>query len=205
MTRATIVVALASALLAGCVSVLPNSGPPPDVFRLSAPSMDASDAVAADVVIEAPTPNVPKALAGERIAVSEEGGGIAYIAGARWAAATPDMLQRLIIETFDASGAVRAAVRPEDGVHASYELRLDVAAFEAVYRDGEGQPPTAEIRVRAKLIDADARSVVAAKAFSASRKATSRDLKAIVAAIDGASQELAAALVAWSASEIPAE
>ncbi|MCG8443980.1 MAG: ABC-type transport auxiliary lipoprotein family protein [Caulobacterales bacterium] len=184
--------------LAGCVSVLPESGPPPEIYRLSIPPGEPTRADLADWIVEVPEPLAPKAFSTDRIAVSQDGVRIAYVAGARWAAPAPTLVQNLVVETFDASGAIRAATRPEDGVEARYELRLEIQSFEAAYRDGDRRPPTAEIRVRAKLVDTGDRKLVAAQSFEVSERADAMELGAIVTALDAAAGELAGALVGWA-------
>lgn len=183
---------------AGCVSVLPDSGPAPEIYRLSAPEPDQSGApaAAADLTIEVPTPIAPKALANDRIALVDDGGRVAYVAGARWAAPTPRLLQALVLETIENGEGVGAAVRPEDGVAAPYELRLEILAFDGV-ADGQAAR-AAHVRVRARLVDNRARTLVGSRVFSRREPTASTGRADLVAAFDAAVGGLAIEIRDWT-------
>ena len=189
---------LTAALLAGaCVNVLPESGPPPSIYRLTVPD-HAPTAERATWSIEIPRPMAPQALSTDRIALTDGPGDIAYAAGSRWEAVTPRVFQDLMLEAFDASGRVRAAVRPEDGVRTEYELRIDIRRFEADYRNGYKSAPTATVRLDAKLIDTRTRQLVAARGFRASEASNSVRMGDIVVAFNNAAARTAAEVIDWT-------
>ena len=196
-------IAAASLALSGCVSLLPEGGPPPDIYRLSHPDHEHAAGEPVTWAVEVPRPMASKALSTDRIALVIERGSIAFVANARWEAAAPRLFQELIVSTFTASDRVRAAVRPEDGVRTEYELRIDLSRFEAAYRDGAGAPPTVIVMFDAKLIDTRTRDLVAAKAFRSLEPASSVQMTDIVDAFDAAASRAADDLVAWSVSAAP--
>ena len=193
-----IALSCASIALSACVSVLPESGPPPDIYRLSLPTLGAPEGEPVAWIVELPTPRAPEAYSTDRIAVSQDGVRISYVADARWSASAPQLLQSLMVDSFNADGRVRAAVRPEDAVNAGVELRLELHHFEAVYRDGPRRPPTAELHMNAKLVDARSRRLMAAKPFTTSAIAAGLELDAIVSALDTVAHENAAAVIGWT-------
>ncbi len=196
---------LAAALAAGaCVSVLPDAGPPPSIYRLTVPELTAEGVDRAAWSIEIPRPTAPKALSTDRIALTDGPGDIAYAAGARWEAVTPRVLQDVLLETFDASGKVRAAVRPEDGIRAEYELRVEVRRFEAAYREGYDRPPTALVRLDAKLIDTRTRQLVAAQGFRASELSNSVRMGDIIVAFNNVAARSAIEIADWTVASAPA-
>lgn len=192
--------AAASGGLAGCVSLIPEGGPPPQIYRLSPPAAEPVPGPAArrPWTVEVATPTAPRALAADRIAVSPDGAEIAFAAGARWSEPTPQLLQSVMVNAFDADGRVLAAVRPEDGVRASCDLRLEIEAFEAVYLDGEDAPPTVAIRVRARLINPSTRTLTATSVFEVMEPADEARLRAIVASFETAVQAVASTVVDWT-------
>lgn len=192
---------LAAAGLSGCISLLPDSGPPPDIHRLTAPALALpADAKAQDWVIEIAAPTASKAIASDRLTLVTPDQGLAYVAGARWASDTPRLIQDLLVETLDSSGLVRAAARPSDGVRARFELRADISAFE-VEQPAPGEAPTAHVRLRVKLVDVNSRELIAARAFDERVLAGSARVGAIVAALNTAAETAARAIAVWSVDE----
>ncbi len=123
--------------LSGCVSLLPEPTPV-SVYRLSSPEpLEWSGQDWTIVLIE--QPRAPRGLSGDEIAVLRNGQSLAYVSGARWISPVPGLLQNQVIDTFNAASSGLAPARPEDGVRADYELRLDLREYEADYdRGAEG-------------------------------------------------------------------
>jgi cholesterol transport system auxiliary component len=201
-------VAAAGLLAAGCVSVLPEAGPAPEIYRLEGEMRDARVAALADgapvrgdLTVLIPEPLAPRALATDRIAVIMTGEQISYAAGARWNERAPRVVQECILTAFEEDPRVRAAVRPEDGVQSRYEVRLDLRAFEAVYRDGAGAAPTAEVSLRAKLVDRQTRELLASSRIDAEQRAEDNRMGAIITAFAGAMDDAGRRVVAWTVEE----
>ncbi len=216
MSREKALSALAAGLLAAaCVSVLPEAGPPPQIYRLAgggeaapqaallAASADAQD----ELTILVPEPLAPRALATDRIAVIVNGEHISYAAGARWNERAPRVVQERIVSAFEEDPRVRAAVRPEDGVMSRYEIRLDLRAFEAQYRDGPDAAPTAVVSLRAKLVDRESRRLLDTMRIEAERRAGANRMGAIIVAFDGAMDDAGRRVASWTvdATSSPSE
>lgn len=200
----------ASVLVAGCVNVLPQAGPAPQIYRLEgAPQAAMSAAVAsaahAELTIVVPEPLASRALSSDRVAVMMGGDHLSYAAGARWSERAPLVVQDHVLRAFEDDGRIGAAVRPEDGVQTDFELRLDMIRFEAVYRDGEAAAPTAMVELRAKLVDRRSRDLLASRRFDAEATAGENRLGAIIAAFDGAMNQISPALVDWTLTSAAAQ
>jgi cholesterol transport system auxiliary component len=192
--------ALALAGLGGCVSLLPEPEPV-SVYRLSAPEPGAW---AGDdwtiVLIEMPV--APRGLSGDTIAVLRPGQSLAYINGARWISPAPEVVQDLLIDTFNTGQSAMVPARPEDGVRADYELRLDLREFEAVYDRGEDSAPLVRVRIAARLVSERGRRFVGAQVFTAEVRASENRTRSIVAAFDEAALGVSRSISDWSAGQV---
>ncbi len=194
-------------LTAGCVSVLPEAKPAPATYRLS-PQL----AAAANTQRSAPSeerhvvtvyrPLAASSLSTDRIAVMSEDGVIAYAAGALWENPTPELVHDAVIAALDTADI--ATVRPEDGVRADLTLRMELVAFEAEYGD-RNSPPTVQIAIRSRLVDASTRQLLATRTFDGQAAAQRDSLPAIIAAFDQASGAVLADLARWASSNASAQ
>ncbi len=197
--RTILLVLAASMMLVSCISVLPKPGPDPDTFRLSEivlPSQLASTPV---VLVE--LPSSPKVLRNNRIAIVQGSQGIAYTAGARWAAPVPQLVSELLTDELLATGALNV-VSPQEGVHPRFALITEIRHFEIVYDQGMDAAPLGRVEIRAKLIDRHGRVLMALGHFDANSRADDNRLGAIAAAIDRAAHQVGQELGAWAAKEL---
>jgi cholesterol transport system auxiliary component len=190
-------VALTALSASACVSLLPESEPNA-VYRLSSP--EPREMTGGDWTLVRVDPlQAPRGLAGDDVALLMEGRHLAYMQGAQWISPTPRIMQNLVIDTFNAHGSQLAPVRPEDGVRAEYELRLDLREFEAAYDQGAGQAPTVRVRIAARLISADGRDLVGGQVFTAHARASANRSRAIIDAFDQAAGQATRDLATWTA------
>lgn len=190
-------VALTALSASACVSLLPESEPNA-VYRLSSPTPRSIDGGEWTLVQIDPL-QAPRGLAGDDIALLTEDRHLAYLAGAQWISPAPRLMQNLVIDTFNAVDSNLAPVRPEDGVRAAYELRLDLREFEAAYDQGADQPPVVRVRIAARLIAESGREFVGGRVFTAEVRASANRTRSIVDAFDRASSEAARDLAEWTA------
>lgn len=185
-------------LAPGCVQLLPESQPS-TIYRLSpsVPDMQTSTATSGEVVL-IERPEAPRALAGNRIATDRGEGQIAYIAGAQWISPTPDIVQELILDTFDRHLQGYTAARPVDGVSSRYTVRLELRHFEAVYDQGDNRAPEARVVLRARLVDEEDRQLIGVTSVRGQSRADANRQGAIVDAFGTAAQEAATALADWA-------
>jgi len=193
---------LALVLAPGCVQLLPEQDPA-TIYRL-APSLPEADPVAAQrgAVILVERPEAPRALAGDRIAMAREQGQIAYIAGANWISPAPDLIQELILDTFDRQLEGYTAARAVDGVDARYVVRLELRHFEAVYDRGNNRAPLARVGLRARLVDDETHDFVAVTTLRGEARAEAHRQGAIVEAFSEAAREAAQDLADWTETQL---
>lgn len=203
------VVLMLAAGLGGCVSVLPDAGPAPDIYRLSAPMNDAARSAATlsaserlpwGIVVTAPS--APRALATDRIAVVRDGEHVSYAADARWSAPAPQMLQDYLIEAFEADAQIAAAVRPDDLVSTRFELRTEIIKFESVYPDDTmSGSPSATLSLRARLVDRQSRELVATRRIDVAEPADDNRMGAITEAFGRALEQASGQIVDWAVAQ----
>ena len=204
MTRMTALLrlgalALASASLAGCISLLPKSKPA-ELYRFGTPP-GASAAPAAPsagaIGVFWGGGDFQREAAGDRI-LTVTGGRAAYIAQSRWVAAAEVLWQQAVDEAFEARpGRVRlvprGAPQPTD-----YVLRLDMREFDARYDQGPKSAPNVVVRVHATLTRDRARTIVSEQVFEAQVRAGDNRVSAIAAAFDKATGQVLGQIVDWT-------
>jgi cholesterol transport system auxiliary component len=194
-----VLIALAALSVSACVSLLPESAPSA-VYRLSSPAPQAWTGEGR-TVIEVVTPQAPRGLAGDEIAIQMADGHIAYMAATRWIAPAPRIMQNLIVDTMNATESGLAPILPEDGIRAQYELRLDLREFEAVYDQGDGDAPLIRVRLAARLVASDGRRLAGSSVFVGEARASRNRVGAIVAAFDQAAAQVSRELAEWTAAQ----
>ena len=198
LTKLPLAAVAAAALLAapGCISLLPETEPD-TLYRLSGVEMlDAGSAQAGETVI-IDRIAAPRGLAGDRIAI-EQDGRIAYMAGAAWLSPAPTLLYSAVIDAFHAEAPAIAPARAEDGVSGRYALDLELRHFEALYDNGANAAPLIRVGLRARLIDRSTRAVVGVRSLDSSQRAAANRQGAIVSAFSSASAEVSAGLANWT-------
>jgi cholesterol transport system auxiliary component len=192
--------AAAACLLSACVSVLPDAGPPPAIYRLSDFTTTTAPPKFGTAVVKVALPTSPRALASNRIAALESGGELVFISGARWEAPTPRLLQNAALVQLSAEPSIRAAVRPEDGVVESAELRLNIERYEF-----ERTNRTVHASVYATLVSAQDREVLGAARFTRSAEAETESTRAVITAFDQASNQLMDDVGSWAGELVAIE
>mgnify|MGYP002654455682 CR=1 FL=1 len=172
--------------VAGC-----GGGPAPTTFDLSAAS--ATRRFSGGPTIVVPEPTTIFALESERIVVRTAAGELTFLARAQWSDRLPRLFQARLIQTFENQG--RPAVgRPVDRLSSSYQLLIDIRAFEAreATRDGF-------IEVAAKIVTTASGNVRKARLFSASTPVASLDGGGVTVALDASLTRVLLDISAWAA------
>lgn len=148
----------AAALLAGCVSLLPETEPPSPRYALTAPTPTLEGAaVKAGVAVDRPT--ALAALDTASIAVVRGGHRIAYRSGLEWSDRAPRLIETMIVRTLENAELFPNAGRRGDAAGAAYRLTTDIRHFEEV--DDEGR--AAYVSLRVALHDARSGMVAGAR------------------------------------------
>ena len=187
----------------GCISLLPESEPV-SLYRLNG-LMDeerAPSANAQTLVIDRIT--APRGLAVDKVALLRDGE-LAYMAGAAWLSPAPVLVQDRILDTLQSETPELIPARTEDGVEARYRMQIELRRFEAEYDQGPGSAPMIQMRVMARLIDRETRTLAAARRFDVSVRASDNRQSALIAAFSDATNDTARALAEWSTEVVCAD
>lgn len=191
----------ALAPLAACSPArLLNGGRPPRLYLLT-PARDFTAGlprVPWQLLVETPLAN--SAIDTPRIALGETVNRITYFADANWADTGPDMIQTLLVESFENSRRIVAVGVERSGLRADFVLKTDLRDFQAVYDGGDptSTAPEARVRVNAKLVRMPRRNIVAGETFEAQVRADSPALKDVVHAFDQATGAVMRRIVEWT-------
>lgn len=196
MIRLVLVALLWGAVL-GC-SILPSSGPVPDLYTLTATPSAGLDPVEWPLAIEEPVPT--GGLGTDRIAVRPSPLELRYFSKVRWAERVPRMVQTLLIQSFQDSGAFPAVTRQPIGLHRGHSLRTELRAFE-VEKFAKGQAPLVRVAITAQLVTLPREEIVATKTWEARRVAQGSEMVAVVAAFDEALDAVVTEMLTWVAGQ----
>ncbi len=155
---------LMALMLTACGSLieLPGSGAPPKLYSLNAAADFDPPAQMQDWRILVDEPMASRAIDTDRIAVRPSDIEIKYYANARWSDRAPRLVQNLLIESLENSGAVELAGRGPSGLRAQYLLSGSLVDFQTEYQSGDA---VVHIRLKLNLVEQKSGRVLAAKTF----------------------------------------
>jgi cholesterol transport system auxiliary component len=148
-------------------------------------------------------PDVPGGLDTDRIALLQTDGTMDYYAKATYPDRLPAIIQRTVIEGFEASGRIGAIARAQDALHADYNLLVEVKDFQAVYKVADGLPQ-AVVAISAKLTTAHGRKIIGSLAVSKSVDAGANSTGAATQALSQALGQAVSEIVVWTLATAPA-
>lgn len=193
--RATIRMLAALPLAAaGCDVNLPGQSAPPRLFRLTPKSTFSEDlpTVGWQLVIEQPT--APAGLNTTRIALMRGQTELEFYARANWSDVAPNMVQTLIVESFENSGRIIAVGRESFGLRSDFVLKSELREFQAEYG---GDTPIVRVHINARLVQMPRREIIAWRRIERTFPAAEDSLGAIVVAFDEALGKVFKELVEW--------
>jgi cholesterol transport system auxiliary component len=151
----------AAALLAGCALA-----PPEPVITTSLIDQlpaQVPHAARAPLTLLVLAPQARPAYDTKRMAYSLRPHHLAYYGRNEWAETPPQMLQPLLVRTFEATGRFQAVLVPPHAGAVGQTLQVDVVEL---LQDFERQPPVLRLVLHAQLVDASQR-IVASREFAA--------------------------------------
>jgi len=182
------------ALLAACTALQP-----PQVEQASTYVLEAMPAAGAqrprrDLVLEVSMPRARPGFDTPQMAYTRRANALDYFARHRWADTPAHMLAPLLAQALEQSGSFRAVVQSPS--LATAQLRLDTELVR-LQQDFSARPSRVQLTLRAQLIDADTRRVLAAAEFDETEAAPSDDPYGGVIAANRALARLLERLVAF--------
>ncbi len=189
------VLAAAVALsLTGCAELAQIGGvaTAPDLYSLTPKSTFAGDLpkVDAQVVIEAPTADA--SVNTDRIAIKPNALQVKYFAGARWVDRAPLVVQRLMVESFENTGAVSSVSQSSVGLRNDFTVITDLREFQGELQAGapaegpDAKPVLARVRLNVKIIQEPQGIIIGSHSFPAAVEATEPGMLAVARAFDEA-------------------
>lgn len=185
------------AALAGCISLISEPDP---ITVYSLRSKALADSVSLPKVPWSLTvirPNSTSILDSNRIAVRPEANILKVYQGANWSDSLPDLMQSVIVESFEDSGAIASVSRQNSGVPAEVALLIDIRQFEAVYGSG-AKIPDAVIQLHAKVLEYPSNRVIAVKTFNARVPAASKEIPDVVLSFDQGLASVTVDIMSWT-------
>ncbi len=192
-------VVVLAGLVPGCGASLlglPN-GPAPDIYTLTPKSTfdDKVPEVKWQLVVDQPT--AARGLDTVRIALHPDPTEIKYYAGARWTDRAPDMVQTLLLESFENTGKIVAVGRQTIGLRSDYDLVTDLREFQAEYTPGN-DIPIVRVRLNVKIVKQPRQEIIASENFERTVEAKGPDVNDVVLAFDDALGKVLRRVVEWT-------
>jgi cholesterol transport system auxiliary component len=200
---------IASALaLPACVELPGSKTKPPRLYVLSPKSTfsDKLRAVRWQLLVD--TPVAPAGLSTARIAMQDSPYELRYFQDANWTDFAPQMVQSLIIESFENSNRIISVGREQIGLRSDFQLKSELREFQAEYDrqmppdttslGPKEVPPWARVRINVKLVKMPQREIVATQTFERRLPAKANTMADIIEAFDTALGKVLKSMVTWT-------
>lgn len=185
---------LAILFLPGCVSQFLETEPASPRYIISPVSAErvAGEPVEWSLIVE--NPNAARAFDTTKLAVSRSAGRIEYFGDGEWAGRAPRIFQTALIESFQDSNRIVGVGDRLALPIADYALQTDIRKINLDVSTGQ---PQARLSVYVRLTNGKSK-IHAARAFSASRPASSLSGDNVAVAFDGVFKDVIAEIVTWT-------
>lgn len=183
--------------LAGCGGLveLPGSGPAPRIFDLSVTDKTPLAVVDGGWRLFVDEPDAPRALDTDKVVLRMSGVELQYYKGARWSDRAPKLLQAMLVEALDASGAPELVSGDAAIARSRYVLKGNVRSFEAQYDNGGA--PRVVVRLKLMLSDQLSGKLISVRSFESSTSAQADRLSDIVGAMNASANAVVAEATPW--------
>jgi len=185
------------ALLSACEGLLPGSGPPPDLFTLTPKTTFGERLPTADWQLVVEEPVAAGGLNVARIALRTKPTELNYFARAQWTERAPQMVQTLLVESFENSRSIVAVGRQAIGLRSDFNLKSELREFQAEYA-AENAAPIVRVRLNVKIVRQPRRDIIASENFEAIAQARANTMDEIVDAFDQALGKVLRRVVEWT-------
>jgi cholesterol transport system auxiliary component len=171
-------------LASGC-GILPKVNEPIALYTLTPKSSFPENlpAVNWQLVVEVPT--APAGIDTARIALSRTPFTLEYFAKVGWTDRAPEMVQTLLIESFETTGKIVGVGMESVGLRPDYLLKTDLREFQAVYEAGS-EVPNVLVRISALLVRMPDRRIQAAFSPEVKVPAAGSGFTDVISAFDDA-------------------
>ena len=184
--------------LSGCEGLVPAlGGPPANLYTLTPKNTFTKELQRVRWQLVVDEPLASGGLNIDRIALRHSPTELKYFARARWTERAPRMVQTLMVESFENSGAIVAVGRKAIGLRSDYNLITELREFQAEYFESDGVP-TVRVRLHAKLVKHPRRAIVASRTFESTIKSEGKAMRHVIKAFDQALGKVLRHTVEWT-------
>lgn len=183
------------AATAGCISILPDPAPADSIYRLNSTVTPVENRSNAEI-IRIGRPSVSEIFSGRDIIVSMDGRKLSAVAQAKWAEATPVLVQSTLVEALSARPNY-VGLLPSAGARTETRLHLDVKNFDANFDAGPDSAPLAIVSYNVTYTRAADRHLLGTYQVRQTRRADSINVPSIVDAIQSANEAAMVDIVDW--------
>jgi cholesterol transport system auxiliary component len=186
---------IALIIMASALTACAGGEAPKALYDITAPrSIDTGGASTGRQLL-VPTPLAVSAYDTDRIVVRSGELALSYYPDAQWADRLPNLLRARLVESFEATGRVRAVGVPGQGLLINYQVISEIRAFDVQVQNG---PTRAVVQITIKLMnDANGR-IVDTKTFISEAPASSDSSEAGVNALNAAFDQVSGEIVRWT-------
>ena len=186
---------IASLLLSGCVSLLPEAESADTIYRLTQAKQGVPQSPNA-YVVRIDRPSVSNEFETKDILVSPDGRRLASASGARWAELIPVMIQSSFVDLMGQHTNL-VGVIPSSGARTDTRVHLTVKNFEAQYDQGQSLAPLAVVHYSVVLSNASNRNLLGSYDVRKTVRASEARVSEIVKAMDNANQQALEDIALW--------
>lgn len=200
-------------LAASCDVTLPGTGERSQLYVLTPKSTYPEELPKVNWQLLVEQTASPAGLDTQRIAVAYSPIELDYFARTNWTDRAPEMVLRLLVESFENSGKIIAVGRDSIGLRSNIVLKTELREFQAEYNritvsgssaegaTGSGKAPAIRVRIAAKLVKMPQRIITASRTFEYVVQAEKNSMEAIVGAFDQALGKTLKGIVTWTLIE----
>jgi len=201
MRRAVLGVAMFAC--GGCGSLLDTKLPVATSYVLAAAPATSAGVTRSDADLSIGRPDLAPGLDTERIAVLK-GRELDYYRGAQWGGRTTELVQTLLVDTFEDQQLFRSVTAEQSRVSSDYVLDVSVRDFQAEHAS-DSEAPTAHVTIVGRLIRVSDRQLVQTYAATAESRASDNRMNAVAAAFQTAAQKVVLELAQKTATAIASD
>ncbi|MEE8172809.1 MAG: ABC-type transport auxiliary lipoprotein family protein [Alphaproteobacteria bacterium] len=138
---------------------------------------------------------------GETLARQRDRSEFRQFANARWTERAPQMVQTLLVESFENTNKIVSVARQGVDLRADYVLKTELREFQAEYAS-QNEAPQVWVKLNAKLVRMPARVIIASETFEARRAAGGSTMTDVIVAFDDTLNKVLKKTVIWTMSRL---
>ncbi len=186
--------------VSGCTleGMLSGGGPSPNLYVLTPKSTFSPDLPYVDAQLVVELPIASEGLNTHRIALRDSPLTLDFFASARWTERAPQMVQTLLVESFENTGKIVSVARQGVDLRSDFVLKTELREFQAEYAGVDHADPQVWVRLNAKIVRMPERVIIASQTFESRYAAGGRTMSDIIVTFDEALNKVLKKTVTWT-------